>query len=289
VVPRPGNAAKNALMPRLTNDTLPGQHSVRKSINWKDTATLKHLVKTGLRVGEQEKVFPPNFERSCSFLFAYGDAALKEADWTRIQAEAYTPSHTGHEAKGRRLSRVLKLNSQLLNVSIPTVHVDTKRPIKHIGQLTDVIERMRRCNASLLTYAHPLFAQEILHELAAIRYFKRTDDMKGLEEQEKVIRRSPIFARMGMGRKKRTALNDGSFIIRIPSPATLRFEREWRRVYEKGSDRDQPAFAIAYANLYGDRDPRECGNDIWVIPNAGIHDIPGHDFFSCANAPMTCA
>ena len=92
------------------------------------------------------------------------------------------------------------------------------------------------------------------------------------------------------------AVNDGSLIIRIPSPALVRFEREWRRIYDKGSDRDQPAFAIAYANLYGDRDPSKCGSDIWVIPRAGMslpplarlripgHDfpgrIPGHDFFS---------
>ena len=134
--------------------------------------------------------------------------------------------------------------------------------------------------------------------------------MKGLEEQEKVIRRSPIFARMGMGRKKRTALNDGSFIIRIPSPAIVRFEREWRRMYDKGSDRDQPAFAIAYANLYGTSDPSKCGSDIWVIPRAGMSlpplarlripgqdfwnlafpgRIPGHDFFSCANEEIACA
>ena len=110
---------------------------------------------------------------------------------------------------------------------------------------------------------------------------------------------------MNMVRKKRIIINDGSFIIRIPSPAIVRFEQEWRRVYDKGSDRDQPAFAIAYANLYGDRDPRKCGSDIWVIPRAGMslpplarlripgHDfpgrIPGHDFFSCANEEIACA
>ena len=87
-----------------------------------------------------------------------------------------------------------------------------------------------------------------------------------------------------MVRKKRIIINDGSFIIRIPSPAIVRFEREWRRMYEKGSDRDQPAFAIAFANLYGTSDPRKCGSDIWVIPRAGIRGIPKHDFFSCGNA-----
>ena len=285
-------------MPRLTNDTLPGQHSVRKSINW------KHLVKTGLRVGEQEKVFPPNFERSCSFLFAYGDAALKEADWTRIQAEAYTPTrHLGRKVKDRRLSRVLKLNSPLLNVSIPTVYVDTKRPIKNIGLLTNVIERMRRCNASLLTYENYLRPHDLLDELARIRYYKRTGSMKELDQQETFIRTSPSL--LNMVRKQRITINDGSFIIRIPSPAIVRFEREWRRVYDKGSDRDQPAFAISYANLYGDRDPRKCGSDIWVIPREGMSlpplarlripgqdfpgRIPGHNFFSCANEEIACA
>lgn len=63
---------------------------------------------------------------------------------------------------------------------------------------------------------------------------------------------------MSLEKNESTVVNDGSFVIRIQSPELVRFEKEWYRTYSSDSDRDQPAFSIAYAEMYGEREPRMC-------------------------------
>ena len=220
----------------------------------------------------------PSFPRECSLLFAYGGAGQNATGWTRIQAEPYTQGY--ETVEGRRTSRILKLNSRLLNIRQPTVYMDTKRRIKNMKRVETLIDQMKRCNASMLSYLHPDRPHSIVDELHAILRFRRTSNRSQVVAQERFVRGHDSLARMDA--LKNTTINDGSMLVRIQTPELEAFEREWYRVYMTGSDRDQPAFGIAYANMFGNRPSHLCGNSIWVIPHKGLKDrkMLGHVSFS---------
>ena len=228
---------------------------------------------------QQRFVAPPpqDLPSGCALLFAYGSAAPAASRWTRVQAEPYTPSYA-RALRGRRLSRVFKIGSHLLNETRPLVYVDSKRAIKNAQAMQHVFERMRECGASFFSFLHPQRAHALLDEIKAIRRYRRSENYETLAEQEKWIQNNAALATSDL--RRRTVVNDGSLLFRLPGDASRRFEVEWQRVYDAGSDRDQPAFAIAYHALFGERDPRTCGNAVWLVEYGGNRDLRyGHTSF----------
>ena len=225
-----------------------------------------------------QRISAPNFPEKCSWLFVYG-VSEPSIGWTRIQAEPYTPEYQ-RAMKGRRLSRIFKINSHLLNISKPTVYIDTKRKIKNIDRVVPILKAMKKCNASMFSFLHPNRPHDLIQEFHAILTSDRTSNSSEVKLQERYVRDDSFIS--GLDAHKKTTVNDGSMIIRMASPALTAFEREWYHAYITGGDRDQPAFAIAHARMFGERKSDLCGNAIWTIPHQGIKalSIDGHDAFT---------
>lgn len=231
----------------------------------------------------------PSFPKNCSWLFVYGKSR-QSPGWTRIQAELMTPDYLTDAMGGRRKSRILKINSHLLNISRPTVYIDTKRRIMNMDRVRDIIDAMKKCNASMLSFIHPDRPHHLIRELDEIITLKRTSNENEIRHQTGMVRGDPHLS--SLDARGATTVNDGSMIVRIASPTLRAFERKWYRVYTTGGDRDQPAFSIAHARMFGDRASNMCGNVIWTIPHEGIRSlkVDGHDTFTSdhgAHIPKT--
>lgn len=146
--------------------------------------------------------------------------------------------------------------------------MDTKRKIRNLNNVHYIVEAMRKCNASMLSFLHPKRPHDLVLELKAIVYLKRTSNASEIEQQERSVQNDPLLSDLDASRK--TTVNDGSMIVRIASPKLEAFEREWYRAYTSGGDRDQPAFAIAHARMFGDLRSDLCGNSVWTVPYSGI-------------------
>lgn len=207
----------------------------------------------------------PFADRGCALLFAYGDSVVNVTSWTRLQAEPFTPK-SDLKLHGRALSRVLKLKSHLLGADKPLVYVDSKRTVRNAAGMARVLHEMERCNASMFTYMHPERPHSLLGEFDAIRRLRRTSNFTALQEQ-----RDFVFHDAGLytsDRAGKTFVNDGSLIFRLAGSDTRRFEEAWWRTYIHGSDRDQPAFAIAYHTMYNTTTPA-CGQRLWMVAHDG--------------------
>ena len=225
-----------------------------------------------------QPISPPNFPMNCSWLFVYGESRPSPG-WTRVRADHLTPEYTKDLRGDRRTSRVLKINSHLLNVSAPVVYIDTKHKVGNLANVYYIIKAMRECNASMLSFLHPSRPHDVVLELKAIVKKRRTSNASEIRRQESNVRNDPLLSRLDATRA--TTVNDGSMIVRIASPELEAFEREWYRTYNAGGDRDQPAFAIAHAKTFGDLRSDLCGNAVWTVPHKGIQSrhIDGHNRF----------
>ena len=117
----------------------------------------------------------------------------------------------------------------------------------------------------------PVRSHELISELHAIIKYRRTSNASEVKLQEKYILNDSFLN--DLDARHKTTVNDGSMIIRIVSPALTAFEKEWYRAYTMRSDRDQPAFSIAHARMFGERKSDLCGNTIWTISHVdGIHE-----------------
>ena len=240
----------------LANPVLPG------ATIWGDCSFVVYTV-----VSAPQRVAPPpkGFDRGCALLFAYGDSVVNVTSWTRLQAEPFTPK-SDLKLHGRALSRVLKLKSHLLGADKPLVYVDSKRTVRNAAGMARVLHEMERCNASMFTYMHPKRPHSLLGEFDAIRRLRRTSNFTALQEQRDfVLHDAGLYT---SDRAGKTFVNDGSLIFRRAGSDTRRFEEAWWRTYIHGSDRDQPAFAIAYHTMYNTTTPA-CGQRLWMVAYDG--------------------
>lgn len=238
--------------------------------------------------GSQRRVASPaDISADCALLFVSGTVAKNHttaAGWTLVDADAFLGPRgalgAAPDSNPRRASRVLKIQSHLLHTTVPTLYIDTKKGIRSMRPVRVLIQQMRACGASMLTYRHELRATSLLQEYTAIIKAHRSYNLTEVRQDASRVRDSAALS--ALEEQGRFVVNDGSFLLRIMTPALAAFERRWFDVYMSSCDRDQPAFALAYAAWSNGTQPSfGCGGLVWLPPHRGDRStrMLGHDTF----------
>jgi hypothetical protein len=162
----------------------------------------------------------------------------------------------------------------LLNETRPLVFADSKFRLRtDAAGLREAFAKMRACNVSFLAYLHPQRPHALWKEFQAIRTSGRTTNKAALLRQERQARLDEGLR--ASDKQGKTVVIHGALILRLPGAGTREVEDAWWRAYVDGSDRDQPAFTMAYHGLFGGRNASVCGNGpVWAVQSPRTLGLP---------------